>query len=794
MIMLKKQKLWKILLGISCVFFLLTGFVEYKTAVAANIQTSKEETVESDQLVMKITYGYGKRVKYGRNMGVWTQITNNGDDFEGKLCVLIPNNENKSIRYSKDIAIAKGETKKIEFAIPVTFANEKIKFSIVNEKKATVLRKAVRITIESNQETLYAGILSDDSLALSYLADEKLKPVLLSVDSFPEDEKLLDMLDIIVINNFNTKQFNEDQYSALKEFVQSGGTLVLGTGSTGNKTMQLFKDEFLTGTMKTVEKKQISIGNEKKITKDISDIILDDAKTVIKQDKHDLMQKKSIGLGNVCIFQFDLGLEDKFFSTVGGEVTSLIKDNISENKKKQINMEYNGNNQDGFYNLSNSLNVVNSDEIPKVGKYAVILVVYLLFVGPPLYFVLKKADKRNYMWVCIPGVAVIFSFLIFVLGGSTRLKEPMLNYLTVSNISSGSAREEVYFRLMAPFNREYGVDIPKKYSIISNTLETWYDPEYNLKEEYNIDINYGAKSNRIVMKNCASFESADFKMSGIKKEKGELTSNLAFKNFKYEGTITNNSNYNIKNAVALLGHKIYQIGDLNKGATVSLKNCKEYSLNAETIYDDSIISKLAGGEPYNNPDESVKRMFYSMQYYLLQHSMENNSQIFGFTEQSKNSIVNDLKIKKEGIHIIIFPIEINYQNNKTITIPDISSYYEVLEGSYGFANSLSEPVMLRVQFDSDDKIKELHYNKELNPEINKHAQQYQAFYGEVLLFNFDKKKYEKVFIGGKEGSLKNISSYIDKDNVMKMQFVPDLKNHQDINIIMPVLSAIKEAN
>ena len=141
--MLKKQKLWKILLGISCVFFLLTGFVEYKTAVAANIQTSKEETVESDQLVMKITYGYGKRVKYGRNMGVWTQITNNGDDFEGKLCVLIPNNENKSIRYSKDIAIAKGETKKIEFAIPVTFANEKIEFSIVNEKKATVLRKAV---------------------------------------------------------------------------------------------------------------------------------------------------------------------------------------------------------------------------------------------------------------------------------------------------------------------------------------------------------------------------------------------------------------------------------------------------------------------------------------------------------------------------------------------------------------------------------------------------------------------------------------------------------------------------
>lgn len=765
--MLRKRRLWQILFGICCVFFLTLSFADYKMAEASGIQTEKEATAESDQMIMKITYGYDKCVKYGRNMGVWVEITNNGNDFDGKLCILVPNNEKKSMRYSKDITILAGKTKKIEMAIPVTFVNNKIEFSLEkfsgeNGKKNEILKKTVKITVESNTDTMYAGILSDDAKALDYLSDEKLKTVLLNADSFPKDAKLLDMLDMIVINNFNTKNMTDDQYLALKQFAKNGGTLVIGMGS--------------------------------KINKDISEIILDDEKAVPEQNKKELLQKKNVGLGNICLFDFDLGLDSKFFNTKGTEISTLMKNNITEYKKRQIDMEYNGNSMDNSYALKNSLNIVNNDEIPKVGKYAIILGIYLLLVGPPLYFILKKLDKRNYLWVYIPAFAILFSFIIFVLGAETRIKEPIMNYVTISEISDGLSKEEVHFKLMAPFNKTYGIDIPKEYSVTSDFSGEWYAPEYQLKDDYNIEINTATEKNRVIMKNCASFESANFKASGIKKEEGSLACNIAFKNFKYQGTITNKSPYNIKNGAALLGHKIYRLGDIKAGMTVSLSECKEYDFNTEAVYEEKTIEELAGGQPYNNSNEQVKRTFYAMQYYLMRQSGKNNSLVFGFVEQPENSLVNDLKIKKEGIQIVTYPVEVNYQNNKEKIIPDITPYYETLDGNYDANNILSEPVTLKVSFHSNDKLTGLYYNKELNSELNKHHKPYQGFYGEVLLFNFVEKKYEKVFAGGIEGSVKKLNSYIDKDNTMRIQLKPDLKTHQDIQITIPVLSVTKEAN
>lgn len=787
-----KVRVWRILIGFSCMLFLIFGIAASTNVKAAKIEESKEQTVKSDRMIMTITYGYGKYVKYGRYMGIHASVTNLGENFSGKICARVPNTNQKSILYSKNISIAKGETKEIEFAIPATFTNGFLNLSIVDEKETTMLKKKVRLTVENNIQVAYAGILSDEYASLNYLANEKTRTFLLKADTFPKDAKALDMLDIILINNFNTSKLNNEQYEALKKFVENGGTLILGTGSTANKTLKLFQDDFLTGTMKELTKQTFYLDNKKevKITKDVQNIILEDSKTLLKQDDKQYVQKKAFGLGSICLFQFDLSLEQKLWGTAGEEIASLIEKVFSKAKQEQLEKEYMGDYSP--YNITNSLNVVDSKDTPKVSNYAIVLVMYLLIIGPPVYFVLKKIDKRNYMWVWIPACSILFTIIIYFMGSNTRIKEPIMNFMTITKVADNSAQEETHFQIMTPSNQTYELNVPAEYSLTADSAEAWYSGEEELPD-YSVEVNYGAEKNKITMKNNSAFESSKFKVMGVKRMDGTIIGNIKFDHFKYEGTVTNDSEYDLKDAIAVFDNIAYKIGDFKAGETKNLKDCKAFKYNMNAVYRDRLTSRLLNGEPQDTNDANYKRKFYTMEYYLAENAFKGVNEVFGFVDNSKESILNNSSIKKQGIHLFSFPVNVNYQKGNETMIPNISSYYELVEGDYEYNNTIYEPVTFKAQFDKNDNITSLIYSKELNSEFD-HSQTNGGFYGKILAYNYNTKVYDTIFESQTEGVLNNLKPYLNNDNTLIIQIIPENKkqNYADREIYIPTLSVTKE--
>lgn len=780
----RKIRVWRILIGFSCMLFLIFGIAVSTNVKAAKIEQSKEQTVKSDRMSMTITYGYGKYVKYGRYMGIHTSVTNLGEDFTGKICARVPNTNQKSILYSKNISIAKGETKEIEFAIPATFMNGIVNFSIADEEEKTMLKKKVRVTIENNVEMTYVGILSDEYASLNYLANDKTRTFLLKAETFPKDAKALDMLDIILINNFNTSKLNNEQYEALKKFVENGGTLILGTGSTANKTLKLFQDDFLTGTMKELTKETFYLDNKKevKITKDVQNIILEDSKTILRQEDKQYVQKKAFGLGSICLFQFDLSLEQKLWGTAGEEISSLIEKVFSKAKQEQLEKEYMGDYSP--YTISNSLNIVDSKDTPKVSNYAIVLVIYLLIIGPPAYFVLKRIDKRNYIWVWIPACSILFTIIIYFMGSNTRIKEPIMNFMTITKVADNSAQEETYFQVMTPSNQTYELDVPAEYSLTADSGQVWYNGEEELPD-YSVEINYGAEKNKITMKNNSAFESSKFKVMGVKKMAGTMTGNINFDQFKYEGTVKNNSEYDLKDAVAIFDNAAYKIGDFKAGETKNLKDCKAFNYNMNAVYRDRLTSQLLNGEPQDTDDANYKRKFYTMEYYLLESAFKGINEVFGFLDNSKESILNNVAVNKQGSHLLSFPVDVNYQKGDETIIPNISSYYELVEGTYEYNNVIYEPVTFKAQFDKNDNITSLIYSKELN---------YEGFYGKILAYNYNTKEYDIIFESETEGVLNNLKPYLNKDNTLIIQIIPEneKQNYADREIYIPTLSVTKE--
>ena len=62
---------------------------------------------------------------------------------------------------------------------------------------------------------------------------------------FPEEEIGLDLLDVLVVNDYKLRNLSEKQIAAIMYWVHGGGILILGTGERVDDTLGRFAPELL---------------------------------------------------------------------------------------------------------------------------------------------------------------------------------------------------------------------------------------------------------------------------------------------------------------------------------------------------------------------------------------------------------------------------------------------------------------------------------------------------------------------------------------------------------------------
>ena len=67
--------------------------------------------------------------------------------------------------------------------------------------------------------------------------------ILLDQKVLPSDARGLELLDILLINGFSTESLTEDQRTAILQWVERGGTLLLGTGQEAEKVLGGFSED-----------------------------------------------------------------------------------------------------------------------------------------------------------------------------------------------------------------------------------------------------------------------------------------------------------------------------------------------------------------------------------------------------------------------------------------------------------------------------------------------------------------------------------------------------------------------
>jgi len=819
---------------------------------AEEVQPSKEKnyvyTIDKEyQLEIKVEYGFQGTVKwdgpvkYGRYMPVYVEISNIGKDFSGVAQVMAPNNSN-NVTYSQEVKVESGKDVKARFLIPLIDDTGLLQVQLLGDKGNVLLEERYSLRIGNYVKEAYIGVLSDTNMGIDYLDSTDTKVFSLEVSSITDDYRELDLLDVIVINQFHFEALSREQWNVLQEWVVNGGTLAIGTGEYGtdspiyeNITIKATNTEIerlieglnvhldnhrliqlnLRGRSDLLSQKEISFPQyqpqdvelatreliqqlkEEELQKGMIEIELEDFFTVQEYNQGPMAQKKYVGKGSILIFPYDLATPKEYI-TIGRSTLSFILDNVTDYKKRQLDMDYYGGG--GIYDVASRVAHEYIEKTPQMMWYAGILGLYLLALSVS-FFYLRKKDKKTRFWIVAPCLAVFFTFIIYIVGSNTRIDKPYASYLELVTFDdSDIIRDEIYFSLTSPYNKAFSTSVDHQYKV-TELKDAGYNYEMDILHpkhersiyQYKTNIKEKEDSIDIQIKGMPGFASSYYQAKNTYREESKLKAEIEYYGEEVEGTITNGFDYEIENAILMVDGYMANLGTMEQGEEVTVSEQENHFFMAPyEMYDSEFITRALGGNPLEDTKTRiVKKRAQVMEYFLQNGGLkEGENYLIGFV-QKDNSFIDTLKEQMDvhGLQVILVPIAVDYIKDNKIFVPSLDPYKKQgAQISYNSSRYLYEDdQIIEYALPKGEKVLSFEWIANRNREST--VDFLRSFKGNIYFYNTKLEEYEKVF--DNTSSVTNGEDYISEDGILTVKYELDLSIRGEW-IIAPHISYWKE--
>lgn len=467
-------------------------------------------------------------------------IENPESDFSGIARVQVEYNGN-NIGYDVDISIPSGSTKTYSVRLPkaVSASQDAIQVTIFDKNDNSVYMEKFK-SVFSNKNVIGTGILSDTPEELSFLDNGGSKVVysgvkynvkLFELDGMTIND-LLDSIRILVIDNYDTSTLSEETIESIKEWVNNGGMLILGTGENEDKAFSGFNqyDESFIGA-EVVDTYSLELHD----TSESDSIIVSELDLDSWYDNSiytSFSHKKYISDGAIAVFDI--------------AITSFDNADYIDNVN-QIYVEYI---EDLSYQVDDSYSSIDKYNIQSIQGYMekpartgsalliFLMIVYVALVGPIIYLILKAMNKREKIWICIPAISLIFVIFVFLISLGVRVKGLTLKSVTAINVDNNTSNSYVFGYV--PEIDEWSVKSkePVKYGTL---LQGYYNGN-----ELCGTINYKNDGDIFTYYPQNSFDTGVFNMCYDFESKGDFDldiDNDYFSNGVIDGKVTNNTGY-----------------------------------------------------------------------------------------------------------------------------------------------------------------------------------------------------------------------------------------------------------
>jgi hypothetical protein len=292
-----------------------------------------------------------------------------------------------------------------------------------------------------------------------------------SVQSFPSSAVFLSGLDGVILDQFNSATLSQPQLQALKDFVGLGGTLILGGGSSGRRTLLPLPSELL--PLKPAAAAEASLapladlggiaatGSVQVLTGEVASW---GRVALTSTDGIPLAVEGQYGSGRIVALAFDplahpLDTQPELAALSWSQAIARALSGVPSGSQFPTSgvgpqaATLGGSGPGSWVSFPGYLDQIIAEmpgaTSPPLGPLAALFLAYTLLVSLVTYVVLKILGHRGLFWVAVPALAVVFTVGTYTAGIAGRGSDYQLMQVQVQRLGPGGVVEAYGFEGVA---------------------------------------------------------------------------------------------------------------------------------------------------------------------------------------------------------------------------------------------------------------------------------------------------------------------------------------------------------
>ena len=380
----------------------------------------------------------------------------------------------------------------------------------------------------------------------------------------PERVEAWSAIDRVVWQDVDADQLSPAQLEALRGWVAGGGRLVIAGGTAGPKVLSAFPDALLPyrpATTTDVPAAALS-GLLGVLPKDAGPLPalsgqLIDGRALAAVGGQVVAAERNYGSGQVTIIGFDptaawivdskaaQGLWRRLLPTRTSSGLTFADDSM----------------------LVNAVSQLPSLALPPIGGLIVLLAAYILLIGPLNYVILRRLDRREWAWLTMPVLVVVFTLGAYGFGTALRGNDVIVNEVAIVRGAVGTTdgTGQIYLGVFSPSRGQYQLQVPGG-ALLSSPI--------------NGDVFGGtgaAAQLDVLQGDPARVRNLDVGFGSLRTIRAEtavtvplVETDLRLEDGRLKGTVKNASTAPLQNAAVVLGGTVALLKDLAPGASASV--------------------------------------------------------------------------------------------------------------------------------------------------------------------------------------------------------------------------------
>jgi hypothetical protein len=471
----------------------------------------------------------------------------------------------------------------------------------------TLARKSVAFTVHQATQ-LVVGVVAEQpqrvipALDLVPGVDGQLPAVVqLAPEDLPERAETWSSLDRLVWQDVDT-QMTPAQLAALRAWLAGGGRLVVVGGTAGPSVLAGLPDDILpyrpTSTVDVAPSSLVGlVGTIPSSAGDVPALAgsLARGRALATSGDRAIAAEAPYGLGTVTIVGFD--------PTTGwlGEsrATQALWRTLLPSRTSTTSIG-------DDTQLVSAVSQLPALALPPIGGLLVLLIGYIALIGPVNYLVLRRLDRREWAWVTMPVLILVFAAGAYAFGASLRGLDVILNEVAIvrgaPDATEGMA--QVYLGVFSPSRGTYQLDIQGGALVSStvtgeltgdtSTLDVLQGDPTRIR-----DLTVGFGSLRTVRAETATVVP-------------RIQADLTLVGGTLRGTVRNVSDQTLEKPAVVLGGSVVVLRDIAPGTEQSL------SLPIRSgFFGESLSDRILGPTFFGDPSLNTT----SQQQALVRHSI-----------------------------------------------------------------------------------------------------------------------------------------------------------------------------